>query len=105
MQKLKIYIAGPMTGKINENREVFNQKATLFRQQGHCVLNPATLPSGLEQNEYMDICFAMIRAANMLHMLNGWPNSAGAQAEYHYALKLGLPIIFECDEINEKLAN
>ena len=31
--------------------------------------------------------------------------SAGAQAEYHYALKLGLPIIFECDEINEKLAN
>lgn len=103
MQKLKIYIAGPMTGYANDNRGAFNQKAALLRQQGHCVLNPATLPAGLEQREYMDICYAMIRAANTLHMLEGWQNSTGAQAEYHCAIKLGLTITFEESELNEEV--
>ena len=84
-----------MTGIANANREAFNQKAALLRQQGHCALSPATLPAGLSEREYMDICFAMIRAAQSLFMLPGWEKSAGAQAEYHYALKLGLPIMFE----------
>ena len=103
MQQLKIYLAGPMSGITNDNREVFNQKAALLRQQGHCVLNPATLPPGLEQREYMDICYAMIRAANTLHMLPGWQNSDGAKAEYHCAVKLGLPITFEQNELHEEV--
>lgn len=73
MQQLKIYIAGPMSGISNDNREVFNQKA------------------------------AMIRAANTLHMLPGWQNSDGAKAEYHCAVKLGLPITFEQNELHEEV--
>lgn len=92
-----------MTGIANANREVFYQKAALLRQHGHCVLNPATLPEGLSEREYMDICYAMIRAANTVHMLPGWQNSTGAQAEYHCAIKLGLTITFEENEINEEV--
>lgn len=88
----KIYIAGPMSGLAHFNRPAFHDAAHGVIEQGHTPLNPATLPNGLKQSEYMDICFAMARAADRLIMLPGWEQSAGAVAEYHYAKKLGLPI-------------
>lgn len=44
----KIYIAGPMTGIPDYNRPAFNEYAAKLVEQGHTVLNPATLPDGLE---------------------------------------------------------
>lgn len=90
---MKIYIAGPMTGYQNYNRHAFNAKAEEFSAQGHIVLNPATLPGGLTQPEYMDICFAMIRAADAVHFLPNWQQSEGAVAEYYYAKKIGLKLM------------
>ena len=92
MSKQKIYIAGPMTGYENLNMVAFFTVAESLRRAGHCVLNPAELTDGLTEPEYMDICFAMIRAATAIHMLAGWEQSEGAQAEYRYAKKLGLVI-------------
>ena len=92
MTKQKIYIAGPMTGYPNLNMVAFFKAAEKLRIAGHCVLNPAELTDGLSEPEYMDICFAMIRAADAIHSLAGWEQSEGAQAEYHYAKKLGLKI-------------
>lgn len=89
---MKIYIAGPMTGHENYNRDAFNREAERLTSHGHIVLNPATLPGGLEQREYMDICFAMLRSADAILMLPGWKGSAGASAEYHYAYKMELPV-------------
>ncbi|PJC87815.1 nucleoside 2-deoxyribosyltransferase [Vibrio sp. HA2012] len=90
---MKIYIAGPMTGYENFNRAAFHKKAEALNEQGHYVLNPATLPDGLSQPEYMDICFAMIRAADAIHFLPGWEKSEGAVAEYHYGKKIGLQLL------------
>lgn len=90
MHKQKIYIAGPMTGYKDLNAPAFNMAADILEGAGHCALNPAALPAGLSESEYMDICFAMIRAATAIYMLTGWEQSEGAQAEYHYAKKLGL---------------
>lgn len=53
---MKIYIAGPMTGYENYNRPMFNAVAQQMLSGGHVALNPATLPDGLSQREYMDIC-------------------------------------------------
>ncbi|WP_417669474.1 DUF4406 domain-containing protein [Pseudoalteromonas tetraodonis] len=89
----KIYIAGPMTGLPNFNREAFNTMAEVILRNGNIPLNPATLPAGLEQNEYMDICFAMVRAAEQVVFLSGWGESEGAQAEYAYSKKLGLELL------------
>ncbi|MDP4455455.1 DUF4406 domain-containing protein, partial [Escherichia coli] len=55
---MKIYIAGPMTGYPDYNRAAFNAKASELMAEGHIVLNPAMLPGGLCQSEYMDICLA-----------------------------------------------
>lgn len=88
---MKIYIAGPMTGLENFNRAAFNREADRLARHGHVVLNPATLPDGLDQKAYMDICFAMLRQADGILMLPGWQRSSGATAEYHYAYKMELP--------------
>ena len=96
MAKLKTYIAGPMTGHAKLNRPAFLDAATQLRKNiGRVVLNPATLPDGLEQAEYMDICLAMIRSADTVYLLHGWEQSAGALAEYHYAKKIGKQIEYQ----------
>jgi len=89
---MKIYIAGPMTGYEDFNRAAFNKEAERLQRHGHVVLNPATLPGGLEQREYMDICFAMLRCADAILLLPDWKASSGATAEYHYAYKMELPV-------------
>ncbi|WP_137975293.1 DUF4406 domain-containing protein, partial [Salmonella enterica] len=44
---MKIYIAGPMTGRKKFNRDAFNKEADRLMKHGHTVLNPASLPDGL----------------------------------------------------------
>lgn len=95
---MKIYIAGPMTGIPEFNRPAFNEVANGLASDGHVVLNPAILPDGLQQREYMDICCAMIRCADAIFMLRGWERSEGAMAEHALAKKIGLEIFTECHE-------
>ena len=92
---LKIYIAGPMTGYPDYNRAAFNAKASELMAEGHIVLNPAVLPGGLCQSEYMEICLAMVRSADAIYLLNRWEESIGARAEHALAEKLGLTVIYE----------
>lgn len=94
----KVYIAGPMSGLPNENRQAFNEEAAMLLEEGKIALNPATLPAGLTQAEYMDICFAMIRACDTVWFLKGWTKSAGAIAEYAYAKKISKELIFPQNE-------
>lgn len=89
----KIYIAGPMTGYEDFNRQSFNDAALVCATNGGIPLNPAALPDGLTQGQYMDICFAMIRAADAIYLLKGYEESKGAMAELAYAEKLELDII------------
>lgn len=92
---MKVYIAGPMTGLPDFNRDPFRKQHVSLMNEGHIVLCPAILPNGLSQHEYMDICFAMVRAADAIFMLRGWEKSDGAVAEHALAKKLGLSIILE----------
>lgn len=90
----KVYVAGPMTGYEDFNRQAFNDAAArLYIYDKSTALNPATLPDGLTQAQYMDICFAMIRAADAIYLLKGYEKSKGALAELAYAEKLELEII------------
>lgn len=89
----KVYIAGPMTGYDNYNRAEFIGASIDLQDSGFTVLNPATLPDGLTQGQYMDICFAMVRAADAIYLLKGYEESKGAMAELSYAEKLELEII------------
>lgn len=93
----RIYIAGPMTGIPEYNRPAFFEAAAQLMERGHTVLNPATLPNGLTQPQYMDICCAMLRCAESIFLLDGWEQSAGARAERALAEKLELDVIFQID--------
>lgn len=88
-----VYICGPMTGIKDFNRPAFNITAALLEDGGDVALNPAVLPSGLSQFQYMDICMAMLRSAEAIFLLNGWELSSGAQAEMALAHKLGLKVV------------
>lgn len=93
-----IYIAGPMTGLPNYNREAFFRKQMSLRLDGWTVISPHVLPSGLTQSNYMDICLAMVRSANAVYMLRNWEESQGAYCEYVLAKKLGMDIYYEDEE-------
>lgn len=87
-----IYVAGPMSGIKNFNRPLFNMVAAELSDQGHSVLNPATLPDGLSQGQYMQICLPMVAVAHELVMLPGWEQSEGAYIEFLLAKKSGKTI-------------
>jgi hypothetical protein len=87
------YIAGPISGNVEVNKLAFFSAADQLTATGRVVLHSASLPAGLTEPQYMDICYAMIRASNEIVMLPGWRHSDGAMAEYYYAKKIGLKIV------------
>lgn len=87
-----IYVAGPMSGIKDFNRPLFNKVAIELTDQGHSVLNPATLPDGLSQGQYMQICLPMVAVADELVMLPGWEGLEGAYIEFCLAKKSGKTI-------------
>ena len=66
---MKIYIAGPMTGLPELNRPAFYGVMREINHAKAVPLNPAILPDGLEQHEYMAICIEMVKMADALVML------------------------------------
>ncbi|MFM5187457.1 DUF4406 domain-containing protein [Aeromonas caviae] len=101
---MKIFISGPMSGLPNFNRDAFNAEAHRLLGLGHVALNPAILPDGLEQHEYMAICIEMVKMADQLVMLPGWERSAGARAEHALAIKIGKTIILPVPHLADEVA-
>ncbi|AHF74807.1 hypothetical protein SOPEG_3573 [Candidatus Sodalis pierantonius str. SOPE] len=95
MQAKVIYIAGPMTGKPDFSRTTFSLAAVRLSAQGAIPLNPAMLPGGLSEADYMRIGLAMLQCAEGIYLLDGWQDSVGACAEVALAKKLGLAFRFE----------
>ncbi|WP_406706607.1 DUF4406 domain-containing protein [Sodalis sp.] len=100
MQTKVIYIAGPMTGKPDFNRTAFSLAAVRLSAQGAIPLNPAILPEGLSEADYMRIGLAMLQlqCAYGIYLLDGWQDSAGACAEVALAKKLGLAFRFQATQ-------
>ncbi len=83
---VKLYISGPITG-IPDYKEKFMAAAKELEEvfDDAVVLNPATLPEGMNRADYMRICLSMVDVADMVALLPGWENSAGAMIEKKYA--------------------
>lgn len=62
---MKIYLAGRIAGD-RKYRAKFREAARELEGMGHVVLNPATLPDGLTDADYMQICIAMLNAADLV---------------------------------------
>ncbi|OYO27917.1 DUF4406 domain-containing protein [Janthinobacterium sp. PC23-8] len=89
---MRIYIAGPMTGRSQFNYPAFHQAATLLRAAGHVVINPAENPAPACGSwiGYMRMSVAQVASVDCLVMLPGWPRSKGARIEFILAKLLGL---------------
>jgi Domain of unknown function (DUF4406) len=95
MTKMRIYIAGPMTGLPDLNFPAFHAEAARLRALGWEVVNPAELnldPSAL----WADCMRADITAlvtCKFIRLLPGWEKSKGATLEAHIAERLGMHVI------------
>ena len=85
---MKIYIAGKIAGD-KRYRAKFRKAAKTLEAAGHVVLNPATLPDGLAENDYMQIGMAMLNAADLAVFLPDYQESKGAMEEWGYCQRIG----------------
>lgn len=90
---MKVYIAGPMTGYENFNREAFFEAAKKIEALGWEPVHTADLPDGLAYEEYLENSLEMIKDCEAICLLPGWMSSKGALMEYGYARSRGLPEI------------
>lgn len=95
-----IYIAGPMTGLPEWNREAFIHADMFLTSLGKTVISPIRMqpvfiPERIAHEQYMKICLAMIDAAEAIYFLTGWELSKGATAEHKYAFKNGKKIVYQ----------
>ena len=92
MSKLRVYIAGPMTGLPQYNYPLFDAVEQALTQAGHSVFNPAAIgrvhgfakPYGF----YLRESLQMMLECNAIAMLPGWKQSRGASLEYTIATAL-----------------
>jgi hypothetical protein len=84
------YLAGPMTGIPDWNKPAFRQAIKRLTDKGWTVLSTVDMPIGLQHHEYLIIAYAMIKVADVMVMLPGWSDSAGAVAERQFALERGV---------------
>ncbi|EAY8716926.1 DUF4406 domain-containing protein [Salmonella enterica] len=104
-KKKVVFICGPMTGYENYNRDAFMQaeRDLIYWGDSDVVLNPATLPDGLEHEQYLTITRGMIRVSDSVCLLPGWEDSDGARQEVIYAMKRNIwPMGFD-GAMREKL--
>lgn len=90
-----IYIAGKVGGLPDLGRSKFKAAEERINGLGHTAINPALLPTCMDDKRYLPICVAMIDAADAIYMLDNWTDSAGARAEYTYAVRQGKPVFYE----------
>lgn len=94
MQKLKLYLYGPMSGLPFENHPAFNEAAETLRALGHEPLNPAEngmMSDGHSWTDLMRKALVMVAQADGGVALDGWQNSRGAQLENLIINYLGMP--------------
>ena len=89
MLKTKIYIAGKITGDPNYKEKFASMESELLKIPGTAVINPATLPTGLEPADYARICFAMIDSSDIVVFTPDHEESQGALLELQYCRYVG----------------
>lgn len=97
------YIAGPMRGIDDLNRDSFNAMERRLSEMGaKTVYNPIRLAAfafdgkrGLSREDIMRQDVSDLMACDMVVMLEGWEHSRGASLEHELAVQLGIRVVYE----------
>jgi len=90
---MKVFISGAISSDPHYIQK-FRDAAMILVKQGYTVMNPAVLPHGFEQDEYLHICEGMIDVCDGVVFLPDWKQSQGSTWERKYS-------IFKCKKIGE----
>jgi len=108
-----VYIAGPMTGYDDFNREAFDEVATIFRAIDCKVISPVELDKAegfdhaadpeVTPEQYREFLLRDLKAilenrCDAVIVLDGWEDSKGAALEVHLAREVGLPLFTPAGE-------
>ena len=108
-RQLRVYIAGPIKGMPNGNREAFAAAATELKALGFAPVNPWEIPPGDHPGQqcigepvdgaahhygcYLRADIVELLACDAITMLPGWDLSKGASTEHHVAASIGLRMV------------
>lgn len=111
---MRVYIAGPMTGREAYNLAAFQDAARAWRAAGHEVETPFDANSrvwrrtnGRDFDPHTDTCewgdpllrtmfmedIDTLMRSDAIVLLEGWENSRGATLELHLAERFGIPAV------------
>lgn len=105
--KQKIYIAGPMSGIENYNKDAFIKADLFLTDAGWETFNPIFHEASVRaqageitgQEAYRECLFIdlewICKNADAIYLLKGWEKSYGSKAEHATAVALGLTIIYQ----------
>ena len=112
---MTIYLSGPMSWYPGDNRELFKEveKLLLAIMESVTVMNPTTFPplQSTPDDSYgewwayvqRDLNVIREKRPDMILMLPGWDNSAGALMEYIFAKRLNIPCSELADFIHDQI--
>lgn len=98
-KKKIVYIAGPITG-VPDYKTRFCAVETELCLKGYRVINPAKLPEGLTNKQYMHVCLPLIDCADVVLFMEGSQDSKGAMSEFAYCRCVGKPHVFKTEELD-----
>ena len=88
---MRVYVAGPVTGHKNDNKEAFTQAAWQLAEMGHEPIVPHDYVfSGTPWDDAMRICITKLAWCDAIILLEGWQQSQGARLEAVIARQLGM---------------
>ena len=88
---MKVYIAGPMTGYKNFNRETFLLMAEELKHRGFEPIHTADMPDGLTYTAYINESLHRLRGCKAVYLLPRWYKSKGVIVELNQARLSGIP--------------
>jgi len=90
-----VYIAGPMSGLPNDNREAFYAAERRLRKLGYQTVNPARLHGHGPRKawaEYLKLDLREMVLCDLVVLLPGWEESRGATLECAVATMLEIRV-------------
>lgn len=85
---MTIFLSGPITGNLDYKVDFATWKR-YCEDLGLGVINPAEMPEGLTNADYMRSALAQVEAADAILLLPGAEHSKGSEIEHLYAKYLG----------------
>lgn len=97
LQKPKIYISGPITGKEDTAEQRFEEAEKYCLEKGFEPVNPMKLNHSNHDQSWESFMKEDLKAmmeCEAIYLIEGWSNSKGALEEKRLAQKLGLKIYY-----------